>query len=112
LVLWIPSPIGIGGWLRGTEPLAAYLKAVLAPFIDNEPFKFPQPHKGCLMRVLKNGHAYLTVVTNASDSSIRCEVEHPSGLHAEKLWGDLPMEKGPDAIYPLSSRGTAVTLWK
>jgi beta-galactosidase len=112
LVLWIPSPIGIGGWLRGTEPLAAYLKSVLAPFIDNEPFKFPQPQKGCLMRVLKNVHAYLTVVTNAGDSAVRCEVQHPSGLYSEKLWGELPMETGPDAIYPLSSRGTAVTLWK
>ena len=112
LVLWIPSPIDIGGWLRGTEPLATYLKSVLAHSIESEPFRFPKPQKGCLMRVLRNDNAYLSVVTNGGDSPVQCEVQHPSGLHTEKLWGQLPVENGPNAIYSLDSRGTSVTLWK
>jgi hypothetical protein len=111
-VLWIPSPIGIGGWLRGTEPLAGYLKSVLEQPIDREAFRFPQPQKGCLMRILRNGNAYLSVVTNGGDSPVRCEVQHPAGLQMEKLWGQLPTEQGSNAIYSLDSRATSVTLWR
>jgi len=111
-VLWIPSPIGIGGWLRGTEPLAAYLKTVFAPAVASEPFRFSRPQKGCLMRILKNGNAYLSVVTNGEDTPVRCQVEHPTGLHMEKLWGQLPVEQGAGALYPLGPRATSVTLWK
>jgi beta-galactosidase len=112
LVLWIPSPIDIGGWLRGTEPLAAYLRTVLTQTFDTEPFRFPRPQKGCLMRVLRNGNAYLTVVTNGEESPVRCEVQHPAGLHQQNLWGPLPVEQGSNALYLLGSRGTSVTLWR
>jgi len=112
LVLWDPSPIGIGGWLRGTEPLAGYLKTEFAQAIDSEPFRFPQPQKGCLMRILKNGGAYLSVVTNGEDSPVRCEVQHPEGLRREKLWGESPQEQGSNAVYALGARGTSVTLWR
>jgi hypothetical protein len=111
-VLWIPSPVDIGGWLRGTEPLAGYLKTVLGRAIDPEPFRFPQPQKGCLMRVLNNGGAYLSVVTNGGDSPVRCVVQHPAGLRPEKLWGQLPAERGSDAVFLLGPRETSVGLWK
>ena len=112
MVLWIPSPVDIGGWLRGTEPLAGYLKTVLEQSLDGEPFRFPQPQKGCLMRVLKNGNMYLSVVTNGEDSPIRCTVQHPAALRIEKLWGELPVEEGADAAFQLGPRETAVNLWK
>ncbi len=112
LVLWVPSLVGIGGWLRGTEPLAVYLKSLLAQPIESEPFHFPRPQKGCLIRVLKNGDAYLSVVTNGGDTPILCQVQHPAGLQSEKLWGQSPTQQGSDAIYSLGSRGTSVTLWK
>ena len=111
-VLWIPSPIGIGGWLRGTEPLARYLSRVLAESFHGVPFRFPQPQKGCLMRVLSNGNRYLSVITNGEESPVRCEVQQPAGLRPEKLWGQLPRDQSSDAIYLLGSRGTSVTLWK
>ena len=111
-VLWIPSPVDIGGWLRGTEPLAGYLKTVLGRAIDPEPFRFPQPQKGCLMHVLTNGGAYLSVVTNGGDSPVRCVVQHPAGLRPEKLWGQLPAERGSDAVFLLGPRETSVGLWK
>jgi beta-galactosidase len=111
-VIWIPSLVGIGGWLQDTEPLAQYLKTVLAKAIDSEPFRFPATQKGCLMRILSDGAAYLTVVTNDGDSPVRCEVQHPAGLRPEKLWGQLPSESGLDAIFSLRPRGTSVNLWK
>jgi beta-galactosidase len=87
-VVWIPSPVDIGAWLRGTELLAAYLKSTLAKAVDGEPFRFPRPQPGCLMRVLNSGNATLSVLTNGGDSPVQCQVEHPVGIHGQELWGD------------------------
>ena len=111
-VLWLPTPVGIGGWLRGTEPLAAYLASALAPAIQSQPFRFLSPQAGCLLRVLRNGNAFLTAITNGGDSTAGCTVQHPAGLHPEKLWGQLPAGQGSSAVYSLGPRGTSVTLWK
>ena len=110
-VIWIPSPIDIGAWLRGTEPLASYLQSIFAKALDAEPFRFPKPQPGCLMRVLNAGTTSLSVLTNGGDSPLKCEVQHPDGLHGQNLWGDLPADAGTAAIYSLPPRGTAVTLW-
>jgi len=111
-LIWIPSPVDIGAWLRGTEPLASYLQSIFASALDAEQFRFPKPQPGCLMRVLKAGNASLSVVTNGGDSPLKCEVQHPDGLNDQKLWGDTPAHRGATAIYSLPPRGTAVTLWQ
>ncbi len=112
LVLWIPSPIGIGGWLRGTVPLAGYLKSALGHPLDGGPFRFPRPQEGCLMRVLASGNSYLSVITNGGDSPVLCEVQHRANLRSEKLWGQLPIDEGSEAVFSLGPRGTSVTLWR
>jgi len=111
-VLWIPSPVGIGGWLRGTEPLAGYLKSVLGGTLEGEAFRFQKLQTGCLMRVLRSGSGYMSVVTNGGSTAVECQVVHPKGLQMESLWGQLPSGLGGDAVYALGPRGTAVTLWK
>ncbi len=111
-VIWVPSPIDIGGWLRGTEPLARFLQSELSASLEGEPFRFEGPQPGCVLRVLKNGNTHVSMVTNGGDSANRCVVLHPSGEHAEQLWGDHPAGDGESAVYSLPPRGTAVTLWR
>jgi beta-galactosidase len=111
-VIWIPSPIGMGAWLNESQPLTGYLQSLVDPFKDAEPFRFPRVQKGCLMRVLKKGDAYLTVVTNGEADAVTCDLEHPSELHATKLWGQAPGDSKAAATYVLAPRGTSVTLWR
>lgn len=111
-VIWIPSPVDLGAWLRGTEPLAAYLQTTLSKTLNAEPFRFPSPQPGCVMRILKNGEVSISVLTNGGDSPVKCQVQHPAGLHGQKLWGELPADSGTAAVYSLPPRGTAVTLWQ
>lgn len=110
-VIWIPSPVDIGGWLRDTQPLASYLASVLPQSIEHEPFRFPKPQQGCLMRVLKNADTSMTMITNGTGFAIHCSVLHTAGLHGKKLWGDLPQDDGSQAVFSLPPRATAVTLW-
>ena len=111
-VIWIPSPVGIGGWLRGTQPLAAYLQSTLSKTVEAEPFRFLKPQPGCLVRVLNAGNAKLTVLTNGGDFPLKCQLEHQDRLHGQKLWGEIPSDTGTAAVYSLPPRGTAVTLWE
>ena len=111
-VIWVPSPIDIGAWFRGSEPLAAYLQSTLAKTLDAETFRFSKPQPSCVMRILKAGNSSLSVLTNGGDSPLKCEMQHTEGLRGQKLWGELPTDSGTAAIYSLPPRGTAVTLWQ
>lgn len=111
-VIWIPSPIGIGAWTVNPKPLAQYLQTTLSGAIAAEPFTFPEPQKGCLARVLQNGSAYLTVVTNGTSDPIQCQVNVPAGYHPANLWGPAAQQSGSRAVFALPSRGTSVALWK
>jgi hypothetical protein len=111
-VIWIPSPIDIGAWLRDTGSLAAYLQSTFSKTLNAEPFRFLSPQLGCVMRVLKSANASVSVLTNGGDAPVKCQMQHPDGLHGQTLWGDLPADSGTAAIYSLPPRGTAVTLWQ
>ena len=111
-VIWIPSPVGMGAWLGDSRPLAAYLQNELAPATKSQVFRFSEPKKGCLIRVLKNQNTYVSVVTNGTDGALTCEVLHPTALHPTKLWGTEPVDSKSVATYALGPRGTAVTEWR
>jgi beta-galactosidase len=110
-VIWIPSPIGLGAWLTDAQPLTQYLQAslneVLAP-----PFTLTQPQDSCLLRVLENQGSYLTVLTNGAETSRKCEIKAPPGLHATTLWGRMPQGSATESTYILEPQGTSVQLWQ
>jgi len=111
-VLWIPSPIGLGAWLTDSEPLASYLRTALAPAIEAEPFTFTENYKGCVMRVLRNGNAYVTIMTNGGSSRSSCSVRYPEKLKAFAVWGKAAKEAGANAEFSLEPDETSVALWK
>lgn len=64
--LWIPSMIGLGARHEGNEALSKWLMKELAPDLANWPFRFQarQPH--LLMRTMRTGSDYLSIVVNKS----------------------------------------------
>jgi hypothetical protein len=88
----------------------AFLSASMLP--AQQSFRFLSPQPGCVMRVLKSANASVSVLTNGGDAPVKCQTQHPDGLHGQTLWGDLPADSGTAAIYSLPPRGTAVTLWQ
>jgi hypothetical protein len=110
-VIWIPSPIGLGAWLTDAQPLTGYLQASLNDVLP-APFTLTQPQDSCLLRVLENQGTYLTVLTNGSETSKKCEIKAPAGLHATTLWGTMPRGSATDSTYTLEPQGTFVQLWQ
>ena len=64
--LWIPSLLGLGARLGGTEKLAQLLALELKANFSNAPFIFTSQQKGLLMKTLKSGSSFVTVVVNKS----------------------------------------------
>jgi hypothetical protein len=110
-VIWIPSPIGLGAWLTDAQPLTQYLQASLNDVLS-APFTLTQPQDSCLLRVLENQGAYLTVLTNGAETSKKCEIKAPPGLHATTLWGRMPQGSATESTYILEPQGTFVQLWQ
>ena len=110
-VIWIPSPIGLGAWLTDAQPLTQYLQASLKGVLS-APFTLTQPQDSCLLRVLENQGAYLTVLTNGAEASKKCEIKAPPGLHATTLWGGMSQVSATESTYILEPQGTFVQLWQ
>jgi beta-galactosidase len=110
--VWIPSPVGMGAWFDDGGPLAALLADLTEPFARDVPFRFDGRQPGCLLRVLQQGNAYVTVVANGTAEPRQCRLRRPAGLAPQLLWGDASTFTPGNPSVPLGARQTAVLLWK
>jgi beta-galactosidase len=110
--VWIPSLVGMGAWLGDGAPLAGLLEELAAPFAGGVPFRFDGRQTGCLLRVLRNGDSYVTIVTNGAAEPRQCRLRRPAGLAAHLLWGDASALTPNSPAVSLGARQTAVHLWK
>jgi beta-galactosidase len=107
-VLWLPALVGQGAWFGDAAPLAAFLKEVMPP---PAPFSLVSNEGDCLLRVLRNGDSYASVVTNGAARSETCSVHVPADMKSEMLWGD-PFRQADQAVqFDLPPVGTSVVLW-
>ena len=111
-VIWIPSLVGLGAWLGDTAPLAAYLHSTLQPALSAVPFNFAQPQPGCLLRVLKNESAYVTILVNGEARPVSCAMTVPPALHSTTLWGMTGNARTGTEDVSLPPGATQVQLWK
>ncbi|HEX8147052.1 MAG TPA: beta-galactosidase [Pyrinomonadaceae bacterium] len=110
--VWVPSLIGAGAWLGDGAPLAGLLEELAAPFTRDVTFRFDGRQAGCLLRVLRNGDSYVTVVTNGTSEPRQCRLRRPSNLTRQLLWGDPSTSSQNSSTVPLGARQTAVHLWR
>ena len=110
-VVWIPALVGMGAWLGDGAPLAELLGELAGPFTRGAPFRFERRQTGCLLRVLQNGNAYVTVITNGTAEPRQCHLRRPAALAPQLLWGAASSLTRDDAV-SLGARQTAVLLWQ
>jgi beta-galactosidase len=65
-VLWIPIPVGLGARISGYGPLCQFLYHEAAPFIEKTPIRFSGHQPGMLLRTLRTGDTYMTILINKS----------------------------------------------
>jgi beta-galactosidase len=64
--IWIPSMIGLGARHEGNEALSKWLMNELAPDLADWPIRFQTRLPHLLMRTMKTGSRYLTIIVNKS----------------------------------------------
>lgn len=110
--LWIPSLIGLGAWLGQNQQLAGFLKEELHENMQNAPFVFAQQQKGLLMRTLKSGNSFITIIINKSGSPSELQLSGKMiGLNPEILFADNN-GKIKGASINLGTEETIVIHWK
>lgn len=88
--LWIPSLLGLGARLGGNEQLARFLAVELKANLRKAPFLFPTLQKGMLMKTLRSGNSYITIIVNKSKDvkeialTIQNTIRKPELLFADK----------------------------
>lgn len=112
--IWIPSTIGLSAWEKDNAPLAKLLKEITKSFVTDMPFSFKGQSKNCLLRVMKSGDQYLTVVTNGVAEKRQCVLQNTTGMKPEIIWGKSSYRKSGSKGYKmkLGPRETIVMLWK
>jgi beta-galactosidase len=106
-VIWIPSPIGLGAWTVDSEPLEKFLAGTLSSMYASLPFTLDAKDSSCLLRVMRSGAAYITVLTNGGDTDAGCYVRAAAHLHATQIW---PTPASPSTT--LAGRQTVVDIWR
>jgi beta-galactosidase len=75
-VLWVPSLIGLGSRISNENSgLIKFLDAELKTSLVGVPICFKNPQKDMLMRTLRSGSKYVTVIINKSDKAINAELD-------------------------------------
>ena len=89
--LWVPSPIGLGSRIQDNYgPLIALLNQEAKASLANATFRFKTPRRNMLMKTLKSGDSYLTVIINKSAEkqhlglSVNVSDRRPVLLYADK----------------------------
>jgi len=111
-VIWIPSPIGLGAWLKDPAPLARFFRQAVPEAYGALPFRFHEPGHSCVVRVLRSGDAYVTVVANGAAKSTVCTLEHSQTARPDVLWGEAPKFAPGQTEFLLEPKSTTVLEWR
>ncbi|RZK81827.1 MAG: hypothetical protein EOO92_03985 [Pedobacter sp.] len=74
-VLWIPALLGLGGRLTNYTALATLLTKECENVITKIPIRFAAHYPGLLIKVLKTGEVYITIIVNKSAEDVLVSLE-------------------------------------
>ena len=110
-VWWLTPSISMSCAARKeSAELAEVCEALLGDKLAEQPFRFAGFADGALMRVLRNGNEYVTVLTNNTYSPCTIKLIAPKDLKATTIFGEAKMSKSGKVT--LGDRETLVLRWK
>lgn len=86
-VVWVPSPIELGGYYRDMAPLTAFYGRECRDAIDAAPASFHSPEPDVLMRTMRAEETMMTVIINKRQTSavvrLRTDYGKPEVIYGE-----------------------------
>ena len=110
-VWWFTPTISMSCATRNdSAELAKLCKVLLDDKLADQPFRFAGYADGALMRVLRSGDEYITVLTNNKYTPCTIKLISPKGLKATPIFGEAKLSKSGKVT--LDDRETLVLRWK
>jgi len=89
IVYWLPSLVGLGSRLQGDySQLNLFLAKALNLPQHTDAFSFESPQKGLVMKVLKAGNEWVTIIINKSAEKTTLQLLTPGNLTPVLLYAD------------------------
>ncbi len=112
-VLWVPSLIGLGSRIsEDFTGLIRLLDTELKTSLADVPVRFKSAQKDMLMRTLKSGSSYVTVIINKSDKTINATLDFKEKLSFSRIiYKNKSGIVNGNAVL-ISSEETMVIEWK
>jgi beta-galactosidase len=110
-VVWIPSLVGLGGRIKSDYSKLAELIDAETKQNNSISFRFKTTAPLMLMKTLKSGDAYITVVINKSKEKRRLLFENRNKLNPSILFADHQGKLANNTL-DISPEETMVIVWK
>jgi beta-galactosidase len=110
-VLWMPSMIGLGSRISGYEKLIMLLDNELNESMSHLPFRFKAPHQKMLMKTLKSGNSFITILINKNTTPQKVQLEIRDHYTPKVLFADQSGMVSQANIVSISPEETVVISW-
>ena len=107
----MPSMIGLGSRMSGYENLITLLDIELNESISNLPFHFKAPHQKMLMKTLKSGNSFITILINKNTAPQKVQLEIKDHFTPTVLFADQGGMVSQANIVSISPEETVVISW-
>ena len=110
-VWWFAPSVSLSSFTRNNSAdIVKLCEALLNDKLEEQPFRFAGYADGAMMRVLRNGDEYVTVLTNNKYTPCTIKLIAPKGLTATPIFGEAKISKSGKV--KLGDRETLVLRWK
>jgi hypothetical protein len=110
-VYWIAPSVSMSQLSKGESGELSHLAdALLSEQLAEQPFRFAAHANGALMRVLRSGNEYVTIITNNLRTPCTVKLVAPKGLKATPIFGSAKLSNSGKVT--LGDRETLVIYWK
>ena len=110
-VWWLTPSISMSCAARNnSSELAKVCKELLGDKVAEQPFRLARYADGAMMRVLRKGKEYITILTNNKRTPCPLQIVAPKGMTATPIFGSAKLSRSGKVT--LGDRETLVLLWK
>ena len=110
-VLWMPSMVGLGSRMSEYQSLTMLLNTEVKDSISMLPFRFKAPHQKMLMKTLKSGNSFITILINKNTAPQKVQLEIRDNFSPTVIFADQSGTVSQANIVSISPEETVVITW-